>query len=79
MNAGRSTDGREWARLSRTKIGDTLVADAGFECLPPGEHQVVANDTGRLAVRCSHGLHFLDGQADDGDHLIGLWPRAVAA
>jgi len=74
--------GREWAKLSETKIGDILSHDDGFDCLG-GERGLdwgkatVIEINGELAIPCNHGAHFLKGQADDGDHLMGLYKGIV--
>jgi hypothetical protein len=78
-----STDGREWARLSTAKAGDKLIADSGFTCIDDGAELEVMQDDKRggvLFVRCRKGCHDLDGQLseEDGDHLVGFWPAAVA-
>ena len=75
-------DGREYARLSRLKAGDRIEADGGFTCMRPGAVLTVAADArGELYVPCDGpdddpdpGKHFLCGQADDGDHLVGMYP-----
>ena len=72
-----SLDGREWARLSQLKPGDTVIADGGFTCIPDGARlQVCEHAEGGLCVPCAEGGHHLDGQlfAKDNDHLVGLWP-----
>lgn len=72
-----AADGREWVRLSALKEGDLIVADGGFDCMAAGSHYVKQRD-GRLYVTCRSGMHFLDGQADDGDHLVGFLPPPSA-
>lgn len=72
-----STDGREWARLSQLKPGDKIACDNGFTCGINGKTLTVEKGagTGNLIVPCRAGAHWLDGQlADDGDHLVGMWP-----
>lgn len=66
--------GIEWARLSHLKPGDRLRADGGFTCiLEDATPPVKAESDGRLYVPCSDGRHYLDGQADDGEHLVGMY------
>ncbi len=65
------SEGRPWARLSETKPGDYLEADASFTCMKPGIHMVWLNDNG-LCLVCDEGWHTLRGQAHD-DALIGLY------
>lgn len=59
-------------RLSELKRGDVLIADGGFSCLREGEPVAVQEDPSGLFVACKDGQHFLSGQTDDGDTLIGL-------
>lgn len=77
-NATHDTEGRPYAKLSEMKAGVELECDAGFDCIKPGSRRRVLaaswkEDKGRLYIRCKSGCHFLDGQADDGEHLIGLY------
>ena len=84
----KDTTGRPYARLSELRPGDKIETDAGFTCLAKGEvAEVHADASGILFVFCSgHGdfanrsrhkkrteQHMLDGQADDGEHLIGMY------
>lgn len=70
-----STDGQEWARLSQLKPGDKVRTDGGFTCGMNNKTLEVKQDgSGNLYVDCDEGQHNLDGQADDGDHLVGMWP-----
>lgn len=75
--------GREYARLSNLKVGDTIETDGGFECLgddpttgkPRRLLPVIDCGDGVLGFACSEGTHALDGQLmDDGDHLVGIYP-----
>lgn len=64
-------------KLHEVKDGDTLIADGGFTCIPPGP-VVIKYDPDRpgeagLFFYCSEGQHFLDGQVDDASNiLVGL-------
>lgn len=85
-----STDGREWARLSKIKPGDILKCDNDFTCGIAGREVMVGRDkSGYLFVFCNGNdgdghtrggrghfqcKHHLDGQTDDGDHIVGMWP-----
>lgn len=79
----RDIDGRVYATLSTLKPGDILEADGGFTCLKEGEVCEVKLDSKEayenksaaagLYIECSAGEHFLCGQADDGEHCIGLY------
>lgn len=71
-------DGRAYAKLSAVKPGDHLQCDGGFTCLKDGAIRMVKRHVvGRdLYIDCADGGHTLDGQADDGEHLVGLYPVA---
>lgn len=76
-------NGKPWAKLSQLKLGDKLRADGGFTCIDEGAVlEIRADDDGELyvdcrgsedATDCGPGLHYLDGQADDGEHLVGFY------
>lgn len=65
--------GNAYAKLSELKEGDFVLIDGGFSCLSQGKAQVRADDSGRLFIPCSSGNHYLDGQADDGEHCVGIY------
>lgn len=67
--------GRKWALLSQMKEGATIYLDTGFTCAGSGPRKV-KSDGGRLYFDCVDGKHWLEGQADDGEHLIGVYPLA---
>lgn len=68
------TSGKPYAKLSELKPGDVLVADGGFTCMKEGARMKVVKDhDGSLFLPCDCGGHHLVGQADDGEHLIGLY------
>ena len=68
-------NGRPYAKLSKLKAGDALIANGGFTCMRDGSERVVEDEGEYLFVRCAKGKHALDGQADDGEHLIGLYRK----
>ena len=71
----KDLNGRPYAKLSETKLGDVLIADSGFTCILNGaECQVMQDDDG-LYVPCQEGRHYLDGQTDDGEILVGLYRK----
>lgn len=77
-NVTTDITGRPYAKLSELKPGDQLEADDGFTCLRDGDRMTVTKDhDGSLYVPCADGGHNLDGQADDGEHLIGLYRVAA--
>lgn len=66
--------GREYAKLSQLKPGDCLQADSGFECMSPRElFEVKQHDCGELYINCRDGKHFLVGQTDNNEDIIGLY------
>lgn len=71
---------REWAKLSELKQGDTVTVDDGFDCLRPWtQHQVWVDSSNDLFIKCDHGYHGLKGQADNGNHLVGIYAGTVEA
>lgn len=77
-----STDGREWARLSKLKPGAVLKCDDGFTCGIAGKEVLVGRDKNGFFVGCDGGeeehearqgtgkfqcKHYLDGQTCDED------------
>jgi hypothetical protein len=72
----KDTTGRPYAKLSQMKVGVNLECDGGFTCLKAGAHRrVLREGPGKdgLYIRCKSGKHFIAGQADDGEHLVGLY------
>lgn len=75
-----STDGREWARLSKLKAGDKVTLDDGFTCGISNKTLEVFEGIHGLYLKCDVGRHFLDGQlSSKTDHLVGVWPAAPEA
>lgn len=68
--------GRAYAKLSQLKAGQMVWVDGGFTCLPPWTKREVKQDADGLYIDCSEGTHHLAGQADDGEHCIGIYPEA---
>ena len=69
----QDANGVEWAKLSELTSGSCVKFDNGFTCLPSGvPMEVCSNDHG-LFVPCSQGQHYLNGQADDGEHCVGVY------
>jgi hypothetical protein len=64
----------EKANINTISAGDSLFADAGFDCMN-GRVTVACNETGALYVPCACGRHYLDGQADGDGVLVGLTPH----
>lgn len=74
----KTTDiaGKPYAKLSELKVGDVLAADGGFTCLKDGARRTVKRNviSRELYIDCADHGHTLCGQADDGEHLVGLYP-----
>jgi hypothetical protein len=66
-------NGRPWAKLSELKAGDKVELDGGFLCHGAGVVEVKQNALGTLYFECQDGNHRFDSQADDGEHLIGIY------
>lgn len=75
MSAKNTHDkaGRPWAKLSEIKAGELIELDSGFTCARAGQIQVYARASGELFFYCEDGTHLLLGQADDGEHLVGIY------
>ncbi len=66
--------GRPWLRLADAKAGQMIETDAGFTCIGAGEKtEILADANGGLYFICEDGTHYLSGQADDGEHCVGLY------
>jgi hypothetical protein len=72
-NRKTDTSGRPYAELSKLRAGDLVELDDGFDCAPPGKVMLHFGKGRRLYFICSHGQHFVDGQADDGVHCVGMY------
>lgn len=71
-NQTHDVNGRPYAKLSELRAGDYIELDEGFDCHGKGLAQL-SKDDGRLFFPCSEGHHYLDGQADDGEHCVGVY------
>jgi len=60
-------------KLSDLKVGDQLIADAGFSCVQEDEVVTVKSDPeGHLYVDCRRGRHYLSWRTDKHDTVVGL-------
>ena len=50
--------------ISSVDVGDKLVVDAGFPCIPNWSRRTVRYDEHGLFIHCFDGRHYLDGQID---------------
>lgn len=67
-------NGKPYAKLSELREGDRVEADSGFTCIPAGKVLIVEKgENGALCIPCNYGRHLLHTQADDGEHLIGIY------
>lgn len=66
-------NGYPWAKLSKLSNGSRVRVDACFTCMTPNSIRVVTQADDGLWISCSHGRHYLVGQADDGEHLVGIY------
>lgn len=66
--------GRKYAKLSACRPGASLIVDDGFDCMKAWSHRTIKRRAdGELYVDCKSGGHALDGQADNGEHLVGMY------
>ena len=70
--------GRPYAKISELKAGDIIELDDGFTCAVAGQRVLKTTSRG-LAFDCDEGeaAHAIDGQADDGEHCIGIYKAQV--
>lgn len=69
------TNNRPYAKLSQLKEGDQIELDIGFACHKAGI-TTLKRDKAGLYFTCTSGHHHISGQADDGEHLVGIYiPR----
>lgn len=64
--------GRAYAKLNELKVGDVIELDDGFDCKEMGTCRVCKDEQGLYFI-CSEGHHYLDGQADNGNDLVGVY------
>jgi hypothetical protein len=68
----KDKQGREYAKLSELKVGETIEVDRTFDGVE--KYRLVLEDSGRLWVLDNAGRHFLDGELmPDGDSLVGVY------
>lgn len=77
--ATRDIKGRPYLKLSEAKPGQKIICDGGFTCVNAFETARLGDNNGRLFFLCKDGMHFIDGQAVDGEHCIGLYPTNEAS
>lgn len=65
-------NGRPWAKLSEVKDGNVIELGNGFSCRTAGKARVFSNGKD-LYFDCAKGQHFLSGQANDSEHLVGIY------
>jgi len=67
-------DGRPYAKLSQLKAGDVVIPDDGFDNLTVDkEYTVYAYAMGPYVLDDHHLAFYLEGQADDGEHCVGIY------
>lgn len=63
--------GRPYAKLSEIKAGDIIELDGDFDCHEAGIVNVHIYN-GEIYFECKIGRHYLNAQADDGEHCVGI-------
>lgn len=73
--AGAKQDkhGRTYAKLSELRVGSEIMVDGDFTCCEAGDIFRVQDMGKGLAFACDEGSHLLIGQADDGEHCVGVY------
>jgi len=69
----RDKYGRKYLKITDAKEDQTVILDDGFTCHQAGKVTLRA-DGDRLWFACNDGRHYIDGQADDDIHCIGVYP-----
>ena len=59
-------------KLDELKVGDRIKGFDGWGCVPNKAIRIVRSCDSGLFVKCSDGIHLLDGQEGDDGHLVGL-------
>lgn len=73
-------NGVEYAKLQELEVGETVLVDAGFDCMNAGAH-IVRKDAGGLFLFCTPKdsatteHHYLEGLFDDGIHCVGIYKK----
>lgn len=65
--------GRPYLKLNSAKERQIIETDGGFTCIGEGEKVELLKDNHGLYFICEDGQHYIEGQADDGLHCIGLY------
>lgn len=71
-----ATETRENLKLSEAKPGQKVEIDDGFTCCAAGVVELKRDHAG-IYFSCKEGHHYIEGQADDGENCVGIFP-AVA-
>lgn len=66
--------GEPYVKLSELKDNQVIELDSGFTCHRAGFARVHLDPHGRAFFYCEDGRHYLDEQADDGKHCVGVYP-----
>jgi hypothetical protein len=77
MTLTHDTFGRPYAKLSELREGQTVELDGGFTCTTAITVLLRKDERGVLGFTCDEGFHRIDGQADDGEHCIGVYTPAA--
>lgn len=73
MTKSHDKFGRAYLKLADAKQG-LVDLDGGFTCHSMGKTMLFIRN-GEPYFMCKDGDHFISGQADDGIHCIGVYPR----
>lgn len=63
---------RPYFKLSEVKEGQQIELDDGFTCARPGPSELILGKHG-LYFLCNECEHYISGQADDGEHCVGVY------
>ena len=60
-----------WLKLNEARKGQIVKLDNGFTCHRAGR-VILQKDGNGIFFSCKEGKHYIDGQADDGIHCVGI-------
>lgn len=69
------TSKKKYLNLNEAQEGQRVILDTGFTCHVGGEVTLHKDALGALFFYCDSGKHSISGQADDGIHCVGIYPK----
>lgn len=63
---------QSYLKLTEAKAGQKVRLDGGFTCVKAGFIELHEDNDG-IYFECKEGHHYIEGQADDGIHCVGMY------